>query len=114
MEKRSYQKRTSKEARILRHMRLSRKLSLNDAGKKLGISGSAIAHIEQGRMDISRARIITMIEAYEYTQADYLEYFDGKDIPKNLRDECILLLKTCHESKLSILHPIIENLAKQA
>ncbi|MGE0527881.1 MAG: helix-turn-helix domain-containing protein [Bdellovibrionales bacterium] len=42
-------------------MRVSKQLSLNQAGKLVNISGSAIAHIEQGRMDISRARLETRI-----------------------------------------------------
>jgi len=109
---RSQEKRITKEAQILRHMRLTRKLSLNDAGERIGISGSAIAHIEHGRMDLSRKRITTMIAAYEYTTADYLEYFDGKEVPKNLRDECILLLRQCDESKLQMLHSVISNLTK--
>ncbi len=109
---RSQQKRITKEAQILRHMRLSRKLSLNKAGKRLGISGSAIAHIEQGRMDLSRKRIETMIEAYEYTTTEYLEYFDGREVPKNLRDECIFLLRQCDESKIQMLYPVISNLTK--
>ena len=109
---RSYQKQITKEAQILRHMRLSRKLSLIKAGRRLGISGSAIAHIEQGRMDLSRKRIATMIEAYEYSTADYMEFFDGKEVPRNFRDECIFLLRHCDESKVQMLYPIISNLAK--
>jgi transcriptional regulator with XRE-family HTH domain len=108
---RSEQKQISKEALILRHMRLSRNLSLNNAGRRLGISGSAIAHIEQGRMDLSRKRIATMIEAYEYTTSDYLEFFDGKEVPRNLRDECLFLLRSCDESKVKMLYPIIISVA---
>lgn len=109
---RSKQKIMTKDARIIRHMRLSKRLSLNKAGKKLKISGSAIAHMEQGRMDISRARLETLIEAYGYTFQDYLEYCDGRELPRNLRDECIVLLRRCDESKIQMLYPVISNLAQ--
>lgn len=82
------------------------------AGEMVQISGSAVAHMEQGRMDISKARLEAMVSAYGYTQADYLEYIDGKEIPPNLRDECILLLRLCDESKIRTLHSVIQGLTK--
>ncbi|MGE3758178.1 MAG: helix-turn-helix domain-containing protein [Pseudobdellovibrionaceae bacterium] len=108
--KRSQQKLITRDAQILRHLRLSKKLSLNKAGRSVGISGSAIAHIEQGRMDISSARLETLVKAYGYTLNDYMEFADGRELPRNLRDECLLLLKKCDESKIKVLHPVISNL----
>jgi transcriptional regulator with XRE-family HTH domain len=110
--KRSQQKIVTRDARILRHLRLSKKLSLNKAGHAVGISGSAIAHIEQGRMDISRARLETLVRAYGYTMNEYLEFADGKELPRNLRDECLLLLRKCEESKIQVLHPVITSLIR--
>lgn len=110
--KRSQQKIITRDAQILRHLRLSKKFSLNKAGRTVGISGSAIAHIEQGRMDISRARLETLVHAYGYTMGEYLEFADGKELPKNLRDECLFLLRRCDEAKIQVLHPVISNLIK--
>jgi transcriptional regulator with XRE-family HTH domain len=42
------EKRITREVEVLRYLRLAKKLSLNGAGAAVGISGSAIAHIEQG------------------------------------------------------------------
>ncbi len=109
---RSYQKRISRDAQILRYMRLSKRVSLSKAGKIVHITGSAIAHIEQGRMEVSKARIETLVSAYGYTMEEYLEFSDGKEVPRNLRDECILLLRQCDERKVHMLHPVISNLAK--
>ncbi len=110
--KRSQQKIITRDAQILRHMRLSKGMSLNNAGKSVRISGSAIAHIEQGRMDISRERMKTLVYAYGYKIEEFLEFHDGKAIPINLRDECIILLRRCDESKIQMLHPLIANLSK--
>src|SRR3989344_4289048 len=109
---RSQQKIITRDAQILRHMRISKKVSLNQAGRLVRISGSAIAHIEQGRMDISRARLETLVLAYGYSMTDYMEFCDGKELPRNLRDECVLLLSRCDESKIQVLHPVISNLIK--
>jgi len=110
--KRSQQKRITRDAEILRHVRISKKLSLNQAGKMVCISGSAVAHIEQGRMDISKARLETLVKAFGYTMSDYLEFCDQKEMPKNLRDECVFLLRRCDDSKIILLHPVISNLIK--
>jgi transcriptional regulator with XRE-family HTH domain len=110
--KRSQQKIITRDAQILRHLRISKKLSLNEAGRSVGISGSAIAHIEQGRMDISRARLETLVQAYGYTLGEYMEFADGRELPQNLRDECLMLLRRCDESKVQVLHPVISNLIK--
>ncbi len=107
--KRSQQKRITKEATILRYMRISKKLSLNDAGRLLHISGSAIAHIEGGRMDVSKARIETMVGAYGYTVDDYLDYLDGKELPINMRDECHAILKQLDETRLQAVYGILVN-----
>ncbi len=76
MTNRSEQKRITLKAKILRHMRHSSAMSLNDAGRECGISGSAIAHIEQGRMDVSLRRIETLVEVYGYTMDQFYEYME--------------------------------------
>jgi transcriptional regulator with XRE-family HTH domain len=112
MSTRSQQKRITKEAQILRHLRIQAGLSLNQAGRKCAITGSAIAHIEQGRMDISRARIEAMVDGYGCTMEEFYEYMDGKPVPMNLRDECQIILRTLDPSKLTLAHGLLSNLAK--
>ncbi|OFZ81368.1 MAG: hypothetical protein A2603_08390 [Bdellovibrionales bacterium RIFOXYD1_FULL_55_31] len=107
---RSQQKRITKEAMVLRYMRQSRNISLNQAGHLVGISGSAISHIEQGRMDVSRARIQTLLQAYRFTQEEYLEFFGGRPVPLSMRDECLGILKQLDDSKLQAVHSVLVNL----
>lgn len=107
--KRSQEKRITKEAMVVRYMRQVRKYSLNEAGRRLGISGSAIAHIEQGRMDISRARLNTMLDAYGFSKDQYLEFFDGREIPISLRDECFSILKQLDDVRLKAVHAVLVN-----
>ena len=105
--KRSQQKRITLASKILRYMRHSRKLSVNDAGKMVKISGSAIAHIEHGRMDISQCRIETLVKAYGYSMDDFLEFADGKELPVNHRDECISLLDQIDDVKLRAVYAVL-------
>jgi transcriptional regulator with XRE-family HTH domain len=105
--KRSNQKIITHEAQVLRFMRHSRGLSFSEAGKLVGISDSAVAHIEHGRMDISRARLETMIRVYGYSMDEFLEYIEGKERPINHRDECIRLLGEIDDLKLRAVHSIL-------
>ena len=110
MATRSEQKRITVEAKTLRHMRHSRGMSLNEAGRECGISGSAIAHIEQGRMDVSSKRIETMVAAYGFTMDQFYEYIEGKTVPINFRDESIALLRELDEARLPMVHALLLNL----
>lgn len=109
--KRSQQKRITQDARIIRHMRQRRSLSLNEAGKLVGISGSAIAHIEQGRMDLSKERLRSLVQAYSFSLQDYLDFIDGRPIPVSYREECLTFLKQVEESKLLAIHTLLKSFA---
>lgn len=113
MSNRSNEKRITREAKVLRYLRLKSKLSLNKAGRLCNITGSAIAHIEQGRMEVSTERIKTMVAAYGCTMDDFFEYMDGdKAVPVNFRDECFILLRDMPDSKIQLAFGVLQSLAK--
>ena len=70
-------------------MRKSRGMSMLQAGERAGVTDSAISHIEQGRMDVSDARIGTLVSAYGYTLREFRDYLGGKPLPILYREECI-------------------------
>ena len=82
---------------------------MSQAGKRAGITGSSISHIEQGRMNVSADRIRALVRAYGYSMDDFQDHFDGKPLPVSFRDECIALLKQIDESKLQAVHTILIN-----
>ncbi len=104
-----HQKHITQEVIILRHLRQLRKLSLNQAGRLVGITGSAVAHFEQGRTAISRSRIDSFLKAYQFTRDEYLEFFDSQKLPINLRDECISVIKQLDETKLQAVYAVLVN-----
>ena len=110
MSKRSSEKKISREAIVLHYLRQTRKLSLSEAGARLDITGSAIAHIEQGRMDISSTRIRCMVDAYTFSMQEFMDLLDGNALPVNLRDECLSLVKQLDETKLSAAHAVLTHL----
>jgi predicted transcriptional regulator len=110
MSNRSSEKKISREAIVLRHMRQTRKLSLNEAGARLGISGSAIAHIEHGRFDVSSSRIKTVVQAYSYTMQEFMDLMESNTQLVSLRDECLSILRQLDELKLSAAHAVLTHL----
>jgi transcriptional regulator with XRE-family HTH domain len=110
--KRSQQKRITSTSKILRFMRMSRRISMREAGRRNGISDSAISHYEQGRMDVSRERLQHMIESYGYTVKDFDEYAEGKPLPVLcIKDECFCLIDRLDETKLRAVHALLVSFA---
>ena len=106
--RRSYVKRITREAVVLRWMRRSRRVSMRGAGVLIGVTGSAISHYEQGRMDLPKARIPELIAGYGYTPAEFEEFVMGKTLPVlNIRDECEQIIARVDGAKLKTLHAVL-------
>ena len=107
-EKRSQQKRITKQAEVLRYLRRSRGISMRKAGDLNGISYSTISHYEHGRIDLDESITRRLVESYEYTLAEFQEFMAGKPVPViRLRDECIHLLDRIDEAKMRAVHAVL-------
>jgi transcriptional regulator with XRE-family HTH domain len=105
---RSAIKRITKEATIVRFMRMSRKISMRQAAQMLNLSDSLISHIEQGRQDLPRKRAEAMVSAYGYTWADFELFLAADEIPyADPKDACIQMLDRIPTSKLSMVLTIL-------
>ena len=111
MSKRSQQRRMTPSAKVLRYMRHKSGLSVNQAGRLCGISGSAIAHIEHGRMDIPEGRVETLVKGYGFAMADFHALLCGSGLPANPRDECIAVIRELSEAKVAAVYGILMNFA---
>jgi transcriptional regulator with XRE-family HTH domain len=106
--KRSQQKRITTASKILRFMRMSRQISMRAAGARNGISDSSINHYEQGRMDISPARLRQLVASYGYTMQEFEEFASGKPLPVlSIKDECFSLIDRLEEAKLRAVHALL-------
>jgi transcriptional regulator with XRE-family HTH domain len=113
--KRSQQKRITPIARTLRYMRMSRGISMRSAAAPIGVSNSAIAQYEQGRMGVSRERALQLIAIYGYEERDLDEFLAGKPLPiLSVKDECIQLLDRIDETKLRAVHAVLQSFVIQS
>lgn len=97
------------EARVLKIMRESRKLSMRRAAKKLNVSDTLISHAENGRLDLRPELIQKLISGYGYSYSEFLDFNSGKiELPEALKSECIEIINRLSFEKLktvkSILH----------
>lgn len=108
--KRSQIKLYSIEAKILRYMRMSKRISMKEAGRRNGCSDSAIAHYEQGRMGISSSKIGKFVESYGFTESEWLAVISGKPLPViSIKDECFELIDRLDETKLRAVHALLQS-----
>jgi transcriptional regulator with XRE-family HTH domain len=61
----------------IRKMRISRRITRDDAGKAIGVSGKTIERIENGRRNISDERLKQLIRRYRYTLEDFRNIING-------------------------------------
>lgn len=107
--KRSQQKRITKQAKVLRFLRMAKKISMREAGRRMNLSDSWISHIEQGRLDLSEKASQRLVEIYGYTWKEYETLLAGGDAPfVDLKDECIGLLDRIDETKLRAVHAVLK------
>lgn len=106
--RRTQKKIITRANKILRYMRVSRRVSMREAGRRCNLSDSAISHYEHGRMELTDARIRQLVEAYGYSLADYQAFADGHEMPVlSFKDECVGLLDLIDEKKLKTVHAVL-------
>jgi len=112
MSKRSQEKRLTTGARTLKFLREQAGLSIRMAGSASGLSGSLVAHLEQGRMDIHERHLRKLLPVYQ-TTAETFQMFasGGVAMPQNLRGECMELVQTMSLDQLRTAHPVLKSLS---
>lgn len=108
--RRSDHKIVTKEGRVLKYLRESRKLSMRNAGRIIGTSDALINHSENGRIDLTPSLIMKLLNAYGF-QWDYFQRLvKGEiDLPENDLEDCIQLLKRMKPEKLKIVKNILSS-----
>lgn len=108
--RRSDTKIMTKEARVLKFLRESRKLSMRQAGRLLGSSDALVNHSEHGRLDLTGELILRFLKAYGYEYSYFEDLASGKiPIAENTLEQCMALLKRLHPDKLKTIHSILQS-----
>lgn len=107
-QKRTNIRKITLESRIIRFMRLSRGITVREAGRRINMSDSLVSHFETGRSDLSEARIQQLVSVYGFAMKDFDEYRNGKPLPAlGLKEDCINLLECIDEPKLRAVHAML-------
>ena len=108
--RRSDHKIITKEGRVLKFLRESRKLSMRNAGRILGTSDAFINHSENGRLDLTPGLIMRMLNAYGYQWEHFQELVKGEiDLPESDLEDCIQILKRMKPEKLKVVKNILQS-----
>lgn len=106
--RRSDHKIVTKEGKVLKYLRESRKLSMRSAGRILGTSDALINHSENGRIDLTPTLIMKLLNAYGYEWDYFQKLVRGEiEIPQNEFDECVQILKRMKPEKLKVVKNIL-------
>lgn len=106
--RRSDHKIITKEGRVLKFLRESRKLSMRSAGRIIGTSDAFINHSENGRLDLTPGLIMKLLNAYGYEWNYFQKLVKGEiDLPESDLEDCIQILKRLKPEKLKVVRNIL-------
>lgn len=112
IDRRSYQRNITKECKVLRSLRRMKRLSQDEASKLCGYSRTAIGHIENGRIELTRSRIEHILSCYELQYKDFEEAVKSPMQRDQLEDFCIKSLQTLETHKMALVKGILESFEK--
>ncbi len=108
--RRSDYKIMTKEAVVLKYLRETRKLSVRNAAKVVGLSDTKINHAENGRCDLNPSLILKVLNGYEYSYEEFMSLVLGKkEMPSEIFNECVEILKRLNKEKLRTVKTILES-----
>ncbi|MBY0517580.1 MAG: helix-turn-helix domain-containing protein [Bacteriovoracaceae bacterium] len=108
--RRSDMKVITKEGKILKFFRESRKLSMRQAARVIGVSEATVNHTENGRKDLTPHLILKFLNGYGYSLVEFKAFFDGKvELPENILFDCIGILKRLEPAKLKTVKTILQS-----
>ena len=99
----------TKEARVLRILRTQKRLSQYKASLICGYHKGAIGHIEMGRIQLPKNRIIHILKSYGFTMEEFESHMKAEVLVTEIQDECISIIKNLCEKNLKAVHPLLLN-----
>ena len=109
-DRRSYQRIINKECRVLKSMRRIKNFSQDDASKLCGYSRPTIGHIENGRIELSKDRIVHIVKCYGYEEKDFEDNCKKSELRDEILDFCVGKIEQLSDEKLILIQGILKNL----
>lgn len=108
--RRSDHKIMTKEASVLKYLRVSRKLSVRKAAIIIGLSDTKLNHAENGRCDLNPKLILKVLNGLGYSYEEFVSLVNGSTpLPTNTYAECMEILKRLDKEKLKTVKAILES-----
>ncbi len=99
----------TKEGRVLKYFRTTRRFSMRRAAQVIGVSEAVVNHVENGRMDVSAKLIKSFLNGYGYSFAEFTAYLQEKEqMPTSDLEECLALIRKMDRSKLKTVKAILQ------
>lgn len=108
--RRSYKKLITKECRVLKSMRKQKGFSQDHASHLCGYSRPSIGHIENGRIELSKERIIHILKSYGYKYQEFESNFEKKELRDQVIDSCFEKINKLDDTKLDIVKNLLGSL----
>ena len=99
----------TKEARVLRVLRQIKGLSQYKASLICGYHKGAIGHIEMGRIQLPKSRIVHIVKSYGFKVTDFESHMKSEVLVTEIQDECISIIRALSEKNLKAVHPLLLN-----
>lgn len=106
-DRRSYQKRVTKECRVLKCMRKMKNLSQDQASSLCGYSRPTIGHIENGRIELSNSRINHIVSSYHFQMSDFYRFMEEEVLKNELLQSCLDKMNQLPEDKLKLMSSLL-------
>ena len=102
----------TKEALLLREIRVKQGLSIREVGRRLGRSESYIRHIEKGRLDPPMGVALKeILEIYDVTLRQFNARLKKGEIERHPKSELISIINYLDEANLCTLLKIAKSLS---
>ncbi len=109
MSKRNQKIVMTKEAKLLKKLRIDSDLSLRKLADLMNLSFTRVHQMESGREDVTEEYIDLFLMHLKISRESWGTHF-GKDCSKNsLRVKCYQLLESIDEDKLELVYGILSN-----
>ncbi len=99
----------TKEVQVLQVLRRLKNLTQYKASLICNYHKNTIGQIENGRIELYRAKIIHIVKSYGFTTEDFEYHMKSDVLVTDIQDECISIIKKLNEKKLRAVHPLLLN-----
>lgn len=109
--RRSYKKVVTKEIILITRMRKRHGLSQYKLSRICGWCKTTIGHIEQGRIELTKRKLDTILAALKCSQKDFKAQLQSDVDRYSLEEVCIDLIQKIEDSKLLTVQAMLKSLA---